>query len=128
MADKLLVLVRGLPGSGKSTLAKSLVQNGGDHFEADMYFYNHAGEYCFDPRKLSDAHAWCQKSVETSMTEGELIVVSNTFVKQWEMKAYLDFAEQYGYAVQEITVKGDFESIHGVPAAVIARMRNDWEV
>ena len=126
--SKLLIIVRGLPGSGKSTLAKSLIQNGGDHFEADMYFMKD-DEYCFDPSKLGDAHWWCSSSVEAAMGFGEeLIVVSNTFVKQWEKQGYLDLAEQYDYAVQEITVKGDFGTIHGVPTAVIERMRNDWEV
>lgn len=56
MTDMLqLVLVRGLPGSGKSTIAKSFIPHNFVHLETDMYFINSAGEYKFNPAKLSES-------------------------------------------------------------------------
>ena len=124
---KELYLLRGLPGSGKSTLAKSL---GGAHYEADMFFMEN-GEYRFDGSKLKDAHEWCQGSVEFGMqNERERIVVSNTFTQEWEMKAYIDLAESYGYTVFSLIVENRHGGIneHGVPEEALDRMRARFEV
>ncbi len=86
--EKILYIVRGIPGSGKSTFAKSL---GGTHFETDMFFMKD-GEYKFDISKIKEAHKWCQDSVYTAMLLNHtallnnVIVVSNTFTQEWEMK------------------------------------------
>ena len=122
---KELFLLRGLPGSGKSTLAKSL---GGDHFEADMYFIRGLGDvYQFDVSKLKDAHEWCQMMTETSMMDSkERIVVSNTFTREWEMKAYNELAEKYGYRVYSLIVENRHGGVneHGVPEEALQRMED----
>ena len=126
---KVLTLVRGLPGSGKSTLAKLI---GGMHVEADMFFMEPSLEfrtvhtYKFDPSKLKEAHAWCQKTVEVCMLEDEKIVVSNTFTQEWEMDEYFKLAEKYGYMVFTIIVENRHGGInqHGVPAEKLEQMRN----
>ena len=129
---KTLYLVRGVPGSGKSTFAKSL---GGTHFETDSYFMVD-GEYKFDFTKLKEAHKWCQDSVNTSMilnhTTGshEVIVVSNTFTQEWEMKPYFEMAESWGYRVFSIIVENRHGGVneHGVPEDKIEVMKNRFEV
>lgn len=54
--------------------------------------------------------------------------VSNTFVRKWEMQHYVDCAKHYGYTVVEIICRGNFNNVHGVPAEIIDRMRNNFEV
>lgn len=142
MSNGTLVLIRGIPGSGKTTHARHLVKSLGRfdhldymdkpnvvHFEADMFFCRNPGnEYKFDPSKLKDAHGWCQESAENAMKQGiNHVIISNTFVKRWEMQKYLDLAREYGYDVQEVTVKGPWKSVHGVPEHAIERMKKNWE-
>jgi len=137
---KLLILIRGVPGSGKSTLAEALVN---EHelacnseecrtgniawFEADMWFCRD-GKYKFDPQKLPEAHAWCQAQTEKALHAGvETVIVSNCFVKRWELSFYIAVAADYGYNVQEITVKARFGNIHGVPAEKLEQMKRRFE-
>ena len=117
-----LILVRGIPGSGKSTYARSLGL--ADHYEADMWFEERGG---FEPTRLKEAHAWCQRKAREVMDEGRTVVVSNTFVRRWEMKAYIDHADALGIPVEEIVMTGDYGSIHNVPEATIQKMRQNFE-
>jgi predicted kinase len=129
---KELILLRGCPGSGKSTLAKMLV---GDkeyrHKEADMYFVDSEGNYKFEPSKIKDAHAWCQEEVDFLMRyEHSPVVVSNTFTQEWEMTAYNELAEKYGYRVHSIIVENRHNGVneHGVPADKLEAMKNRFEI
>jgi predicted kinase len=125
--EKELFLLRGLPGSGKSTLARSL---GGMHMEADKYFM-YSGKYEFDASKLRDAHNWCQNAVRVGMeTQGQKIVVSNTFTTEWEMDPYYKLAEQYGYRVYSLVVENRHEGVneHGVPADKLEQMKQRFEI
>jgi predicted kinase len=121
-----LYLIRGLPGSGKSTLARKLVS---EHniCEADQFF-SQTGEYIFDKEKLPQAHLWCQaKCASRLIHQQEPIVVANTFIKRWELERYYQMAREAGWNVVEITVKGPFKSIHGVPPETIKRMQAQFE-
>jgi predicted kinase len=124
---KELFLLRGLPGSGKSTLARSL---GGMHMEADKYFmYN--GKYEFEASKLKNAHAWCQNAVRVGMeTQGQKIVVSNTFTQEWEMQPYYDLAKEHGYRVYSLIVENRHDGIneHGVPQESLDKMKKRFEI
>ena len=129
--EKILFIVRGLPGSGKSTFAKTL---GGKHFETDNFFMVD-GEYKFDVTKLKAAHEWCQNSVNTAMILNittdlnSIIVVSNTFTQEWEMKPYFDMAETYGYRVFTLIVENRHGGVnqHGVPEDKLEIMKNRFE-
>ena len=124
---KELYLLRGLPGSGKSTLAKSL---GGKHFEADMYFIRD-GEYKFDATKRKEAHEWCRSSIGGLMINEEpKLVVSNTFTQEWEMKAYYELADKYGYRVHSLIVENRHGGVneHGVPEEKLEQMKNRFDI
>lgn len=120
-----LRLLRGLPGSGKSTLAKTLDLV---HLEADQFFVTEEGEYRFEGRFLGAAHQWCQSQCEYHLYHGRGVVVANTFVKQWEMDAYREIAQQHGAKLIIEVCKGQFKSTHDVPENVIKRMKREWEV
>jgi hypothetical protein len=125
--EKKFYIVRGLPGSGKSTFAKSL---GGVHYEADMFFMDENSEYKFDGSKLSDAHNWCRHKVMDAMKDGEpIVVVSNTFTREWEMEPYILLGKELGYKIFVAIVENHHggKNTHGVPENTIEIMRDRFE-
>jgi predicted kinase len=132
-----LFLVRGLPGSGKSTFANH-IWNEYAICEADQYFIDKKTlEYKFDPTKLREAHEWCRNQVEARMIDHQVnkqyypeIVVSNTFTQEWEMQAYMDLANKYGYRVTTLIIENRHggSNIHGVPDDKLEIMRNRFEI
>ena len=129
---KQLILLRGLPGSGKSTFAKSL---GGIHIEADQYFIV-KGEYKFDASQLKNAHNYCQSQTRAWMSHNgeqistDKIIVSNTFTQEWEMDAYFELAEEFGYQGVCLIVENRHGnmSVHDVPQRKLNEMRNRFEI
>lgn len=123
--NQILIIVRGIPGSGKSTFAKEIVKMFPDdsvHWESDMFFM-HNGVYCWKPNKVNLAHRWCQQKVEKSFDAVDIVVVSNTFTTESEMKSYLDFAKENGISVQIVRMENRFENEHGVPKATLEKMK-----
>ncbi|MBD0399965.1 AAA family ATPase [Flammeovirga sp. EKP202] len=124
---KKLILLRGLPGAGKTTVAQAM----GGSIEADDFMVNENGEYQFDPRNLPFAHKQCEEMVKLCMSRSqELIVVSNTFTTEDEMKNYFVMAEKYGYQVSSLIVENRHgsKSIHNVPDSNIKRMMERFEI
>jgi hypothetical protein len=98
--------------------------------EADKYFMS-SGKYEFDASQLRDAHNWCQNAVRVGMeTQGQKIVVSNTFTQEWEMDPYYKLAEQYGYRVYSLVVENRHGGVneHGVPADKLEQMKQRFEI
>jgi len=96
-----------------------------------MYFTDVNGEYNFNPKKLKLAHNWCLIQVQKSMVDEEpMIVVSNTFTQEWEMKPYYELAEKYGYNVFSIIVENrhNGKNQHGVPDDKLTIMKNRFEI
>ena len=112
MTPSKLILVRGASGSGKSTYARSLGIP--DHFEADMWFHR-GGTYAYDPTMLPEAHGWCLDQATKAMEAGRDVVVANTFTRLWEMATYKEVAERLGITVEEVTMTGTYQNVHGVP-------------
>ena len=123
--NQILIIVRGIPGSGKSTFAKEIVKMFPDdsvHWESDMFFM-HNGVSCWKRNKVNLAHRWCQQKVEKSFDAVDIVVVSNTFTTESEMKSYLDFAKENGISVQIVRMENRFENEHGVPKATLEKMK-----
>ncbi len=59
-----------------------------------------------------------------------IIVVSNTFTQEWEMKPYYEMAEYFEYKVFSIIVENRHGGIneHNVPEEVLTKMRERFEV
>lgn len=91
--------MRGISGSGKSTLAKKLVGNG-VVLSTDDYFMKD-GIYDFEPKKLGIFHKKNQEKTKEYMEKQiSPIIIDNTNSKEWEMKPYVDLADNYGYEVK----------------------------
>lgn len=115
-----IVLIRGLPGSGKSTLAKTMQEH--IHIEADI-FMEVDGVYVYDASKIRDAHDWCVASAKQALERGKKVVVSNSFVKMWELQRYIELGHPY----KIIELHGKWPNIHGVPNDKIEIMARGWQ-
>ena len=131
---KNLILVRGASGSGKTTFVEEFIENVSLSIATDDFFVLD-GMYTFDRNYLAEYHQRCIDSVESEMespsTEGYCnIVVHNTFTMNWEMKAYFDLAEKYGYNVYTFVMENRHksDSIHDVPEDVIQAQRDRFEI
>lgn len=114
---QMLHLIRGVPGSGKTTLAKKYFSDC-VLVEADMYF-TVGGLYLYDRTKLCRAHEWCQHMTERLLKDGHSVVVANTFVKDWQLWAYLKMFPDA--IIWRAT--GNFKNVHGVPEHKVRQMR-----
>lgn len=123
-----LTLIRGLPGSGKSTLAKALSkQTGAIHLETDMFFIDQYGTYRFEPRRLKQAHLWCQQQTEKYLKRGQSVIVSNTFVQHWEMAAYKTMASTLKVQLDVRVCHNRYGSIHNIEPATLLKMKSKWQ-
>jgi len=104
--QKVMVIVRGVPGSGKSTFAKEICGNAYEvndgywfpyHYEADMYYYDKYGKYKWSAEESKNAHKYCQLKTEAAMLLDRPVVVSNTFIKEWEFNEYIKLCVKYNY-------------------------------
>lgn len=115
-----LVLIRGLPGTGKSTMATKMA--GYIHYEADM-FLEINDVYVYDASKVRAAHDWCLASAKKALEQNKNVVVSNTFVKLWELQRYIDL----GFSFEIIEMQERWPNIHSVPEEKIEIMAQGWQ-
>jgi len=120
-----LILIRGVSGSGKTTYAKNNYPDY-NHYEADMYF-NKSGKYNYDASKIKDAHIWCQDNTLNSLINGKNTVISNTFIKLWEMEYYLNLSITLNVQIKVLRMTNIYKNIHNVPQEVINRMISSFE-
>jgi predicted kinase len=124
--------MRGISGAGKSTFIKKNYPKA-VVCSADNFFINEDGVYVFDPKKIKEAHQFCQKvffdAVESSQA---LVVVDNTNTQLWEFKTYIDVAKEHQYKISVIRIvidpkKAAERNRHGVPEEVVVRMSSRFE-
>lgn len=127
MADKTLILFRGIPGSGKSTAADLLVEH---NVAADDYFdLFHGGQFKGD--LLREAHKWCQNVAGGWMSQRvDKVGVHNTFTRIREMRPYFQMAEKHGYRVISLIVENRHGSlsVHDVPEETVERMKGRFDI
>lgn len=125
-----LVIIRGISGSGKSTVAELFVPKN-EICSADDYFVNAKGIYKFDGSKLKEAHQYCQTKCRLKMAnETPIVVVANTFTREWEMEEYYNLAKTFGYRVHSIIVENRHgnENVHGVTNETIQKQKDRFEI
>lgn len=124
-----LYILRGVPGSGKTTLADKMLRHGmvDAHFEADMFMVDEKGNYDFNQKYLKFCHEQCQRATDAALSIGQTAVVSNTFVRKWEIQAYLDMAKYHGVNITVIVCHGDYGNTHGVPDDKVEDMKRRFE-
>lgn len=99
---KELIILRGVSGSGKSTLAKDHIGETGVIYSTDDFFMEN-NVYEFDPKKLFINHRKNQERTKKAMAERVTpIIIDNTNCEAWEMKPYVQMADEYGYKVKII--------------------------
>ena len=133
MADRNLILLRGVSGAGKSTVAELFTDA---HIISTDDFFMVDGKYQFDANSLVENHMKCTALADKAMNIAEdndvnhTLIVHNTFTKQWEMTPYMILAEKYHYTVHTIIVENRHgsNSIHDVPADSIKAQRERFEV
>ena len=133
MADRNLILLRGVSGAGKSTVAELFIDS--DIISTDDFFMVD-GKYQFDANSLVENHMKCTAQADKAMNIAEdndvnhTLIIHNTFTKQWEMTPYMILAEKYHYTVHTLIVENRHgsESIHDVPADSIKAQRDRFEV
>ena len=122
---KTFYIVRGLPSSGKSTVASNIV-GVENNIAADDYFYMIGnGEYAWSEEKLHEAHTWCYKTIEDKMRNGEpLLAVSNTSVRDRDVRPYYELGTKWGYQIFVLTVEKWHigQNNHNVPVDVLDKM------
>jgi len=129
--EKIIVLMRGVPGCGKTHLANQIKGNGAV-LSTDDFFFNHRGQYAFNPMLLSEAHDWNRKRAEREL-KGRVnpIVIDNTNLEAWEMQPYISMAFRYKYTVELVEPDTPWrenakilakKNSHGVPLSKIHKM------
>lgn len=124
-----LIVFRGLPGAGKSTMAKGFQKSyicagyTTALYEADMYFTDKDGNYKFDGRRLSHAHAWCRNKVLEALGNCDIVIVANTNLSIDEMNDWKLMADNLGASMDVFHLKTQYGNVHGVPAETLERMK-----
>ena len=133
MANRNLILLRGVSGAGKSTVAELFIDA---HIISTDDFFMVDGEYQFDANSLVENHMKCTAQADKAMNIAEAndvnhtLIVHNTFTKQWEMTPYMILAKKYHYTIHTLIVENRHgsNSIHDVPADSIKAQRDRFEV
>lgn len=108
----------GVSGSGKSTYIANNFPKA-TVCSADHFFIADNGEYVFDSKKLSEAHAYClRKFVQhlqaPGLTGGQVgtLVVDNTNTSMQEVAPYAALANAYGFDTEIIVLQADPVEAH----------------
>ena len=129
------IIVRGIPGSGKSTFAKTKFPNH-IHINTDKFFEDGEGNYNFNPMKIGQAHAWAMGQFLVELSQGNDVVVDNTFTHKWEYSNYVLAAKLVNYKVKIFEIMphnithlqiAAGRNTHQVPTSVIGSMAVEFE-
>jgi hypothetical protein len=104
---------------------------------ADDFFLDEAGKYVWDPKKIQQAHEWCQKRALQMLEQGlSPVIVDNTNTMCWEARPYVKAAVERGYEIEVLQPQTPWafdpvelarKNRHAVPEAAIRKMLQRWE-
>jgi len=98
MANKKLIILRGLPGSGKSKKAKQLVGNGIIHSTDDYFTKN--GKYEFDIDSVGKFHGFnLAASIRSMKKDISPVIIDNTNIVAMHCAKYVEAGKVYGYEI-----------------------------
>lgn len=120
-----LVILRGLPDSNKDEIVKTQYSDF-VHLEATMFFLLN-GKYFYKKEDNTKAHKWCQEQVNNNLAHGKNVVVTNTFVRRWEIDPYILMSRALGTDLEIVTATGKGINKTNVPQEVIDNMKIRWE-
>ncbi|XP_077997830.1 2',3'-cyclic-nucleotide 3'-phosphodiesterase-like [Glandiceps talaboti] len=99
--SNIMFIMRGLPGSGKTHVAEMIRETYSDSIICSADDFRMVdGKYVFNPENLQKDHAKCQAfAKQCCEKKHNVVVIDNTNVRGWEMRYYLDLANQKNYTV-----------------------------
>lgn len=83
--------------------------------------------YEWSPEHVDEAEDFTHEAADLALTKGIDLVVSCTFTCINQMEYYLNRAKALAYSIYVIKASGTYGSIHGVPDATLAAMRESWQ-
>lgn len=125
----IMYIMQGAPGSGKSYYAKFLKSKLPNAVicSTDDFHTSDGEDYCFQQDNLSWFHAWNQYHAELCLKEGKNVIVDNCNVRQIHAQPYINMARKYYADIQINCFTRIGPNQHGVPAAIVERMRAEME-
>jgi len=138
---KKMIMMRGVPGSGKSYLAEQLAKLAAKTGSVVLYstdeFFMSEGQYKFDPTKLGKYHMQnIERAAKAAENGVDTIIIDNTNIRHWEMRAYAQIADKNGYEVEFVESNSPWardavecarRNTHGVPLDKIIQMLQGFE-
>jgi hypothetical protein len=77
----------------------------GTPFLSDEQFYTAGNEIRYTGAE-DDAREWCIYQAHEKMVQGYyLVTVQNDFSQEWQLRAYRELADRFGYKIREINLK-----------------------
>lgn len=122
---KRVFLIRGHSGSGKSAFAEELKHLVGDDKNfIKLSAYNYfEGE--FDSDLVPESHEWCLMELEECMQKQyNIIVVHNTFTKDWELNKYISLIKKYDYPYRVIKVENHHYAVQVPEEKIDYQLKN----
>lgn len=121
-----LYIFRGLPGSGKSTLANTVASL---VVEPDMFRYDEDHRYVFDSAENAEVMQKADDLLEYAMRHlgVRCLAIAATHVKVDHIRKFAALGKKHGYDVTVVECYGQYGNVHGVPDAVVAKMRKEFE-
>lgn len=144
MAQKVAIILRGLPGSGKSRLANFIWQHYAAAYRKDEIicstddYFQSGPLYQFDASKLSKYHSLNLVRFIDGLKAGRpLMICDNTNMECWEYLSYQKVADAMGYEVKRFLIGNPLDAnqhklcaknnLHKVPLNVIQAMAARFE-
>jgi predicted kinase len=121
---KVFYIVRGLPGSGKTTYGSELATDLGiKYFETDMFMTEPDGTYIWTEERWLKAIQKVEDGIYTELSNGNSVVLIGVLARWASIRDYVEAAQHEGFQVEIVHCTNEFESVHGIPAGKLAKLK-----